>query len=44
MKTEELCARQTKFGTDIVHKCTNAFGMKSQTWDGVILSGYIQQI
>jgi len=44
MVTEESCARHTKFGTDIGQKCTNAFSMKSQTWDGVLLWGYIQQI
>jgi hypothetical protein len=42
MITAESYARHTKFGTYIGHKCTNAFGMKSQTWDGVIFWGYIQ--
>ena len=41
MITEETYARRKKFGTDIGHKCTNAFGMKLQTWDGVILWGYM---
>ena len=44
MRTEESRARHMKFGTNIGHKCTNAFGMISQTWDGVILWGYVQQI
>jgi len=44
MITKESCVRHMKFGTDIGHKCTNALSMKSQTWDSVILWGYIQQI
>jgi len=44
MITNESCVRHMKFGTDIGHKRTNALSMKSQTWDGVILWGYIQQI